>query len=206
MSPPSTTEIVAVSSDTTITSASVSSVIPTAARWRVPTPSGRSLRNVSGRMQPACEMRPCWMITAPSCSGEYGRNSEVSSSFETAASIGLPASIWSSRLVSRSSTISAPTRFCDSTCEARTISSSICDSCWAETAGKKPRPTRASARRMSCWKSTMMIKTADDRKLSRIRRSVTSWNISAAIQATISTIRPIRICTARVPRISSSSQ
>ena len=72
ISPPSTTEIVPVSSETTITTASVSSVTPTAARCRVPTPPGQILGKVSGRMQPAGEMlRPSAITAAPSWSGEY---------------------------------------------------------------------------------------------------------------------------------------
>jgi hypothetical protein len=59
---------------------------------------------------------------------------------------------------------------------------------------------------MSFWKITMKISTAEDRKYSRISRSVTSWKTSDATLAAISTIRPTRICTARVPRINSSSQ
>ena len=54
-----TTEIAVVSSETTITTASVSSVIPTAARCRVPTPSGRSALRVRGRIAPAAGPTAC---------------------------------------------------------------------------------------------------------------------------------------------------
>jgi hypothetical protein len=120
--------MVAVSSETTITTASDSSVMPTAARWRVPTPSGRSVRKVRGRIEPAWVIRPSRITTAPSWSGEYGRKTEVRSSFDTSASIGVPASTRSSRLFSRSSTIRAPTRFWARVWEARTISSRMWDS------------------------------------------------------------------------------
>jgi hypothetical protein len=59
---------------------------------------------------------------------------------------------------------------------------------------------------MSAWNSTMMITTAEDRKLSRIRPTVASWSQSEATRVAISTRRPIRIWIARVPLMSSRSQ
>ena len=74
------------------------------------------------------------------------------------------------------------------------------------TFGNTPRPTRASARRMSFWNSTMMMRTADERKWSRIHDSVASWNSCDPANTVMSSRSPIRICTARVPLISKSSQ
>ena len=54
------------SSETTMASASVSSVRPMAARWRVPSVFETVGLVVSGRKQPAAVMRPCWMMSAPS--------------------------------------------------------------------------------------------------------------------------------------------
>src|SRR5262252_4138914 len=62
-------EITPVSSETTTTNASLSSVTPIAARWRVP--SSREINGfcVSGRKQQAAATRLLLMTTAPSCSG-----------------------------------------------------------------------------------------------------------------------------------------
>src|SRR6185369_1877524 len=68
--PPETNEIEPVSSDTTITSASTSSVRPMAALCLVPSSLATSGLCVRGRKQPACVSLPCWIITAPSCMGE----------------------------------------------------------------------------------------------------------------------------------------
>ena len=70
--PPSTTEIVPVSSDTTIARASVSSVRPIAARWRLPSVRLSSGFTVRGRKQAAAATRFPWRITAPSWSGVAG--------------------------------------------------------------------------------------------------------------------------------------
>jgi hypothetical protein len=72
MRPPDTTEMIPVSSDTTTASASVSSVTPMAARWRLPSWRDSSGFTVSGRKQAAAATRlPCRM-TAPSWSGVPG--------------------------------------------------------------------------------------------------------------------------------------
>jgi len=52
----------------------------------------------------------------------------------------------------------------------------------------------------------MMITQPQYRKLSRIQVSVISWKSSEISRTAISAIRPARICTARVPLISKSSQ
>ena len=57
------------SSETTTTAASVSSLRPIAARWRVPSVLSSLVLAESGKNAPACWMRPSRMITAPSCSG-----------------------------------------------------------------------------------------------------------------------------------------
>src|SRR5262249_42420796 len=91
--PPSTAiEMPPVSSETTTTTASVSSARPRAARWRVPSVrASRRLRD-SGRKQPATLMRPPWTKTAPSWSGEVGRKTLPSSSADTVASTRIPSS------------------------------------------------------------------------------------------------------------------
>jgi len=60
--------------------ASVSSAIPRAALWRVPTDSASSLP-LNGSMQPALYILAPFIITAPSCMGDPGvkgmRNASV---------------------------------------------------------------------------------------------------------------------------------
>ena len=60
------------SSETRIASASVSSVMPMAARCRVPKRFGRSSLSESGRKLAAAATRSPEMMTAPSCSGVPG--------------------------------------------------------------------------------------------------------------------------------------
>ena len=59
-------EMIPVSSETTTTVASVSSLTPMAARWRVPSSFDRCGLSDSGRRQPAAAMRPLRTTTAPS--------------------------------------------------------------------------------------------------------------------------------------------
>ena len=82
------------SSETTTTTASVSSVTPMAARWRVPSALSRRALADSGRTAPAWAMRRFLMMTAPSCSlfSESGRKIETSSSSDTLQSSSTPGS------------------------------------------------------------------------------------------------------------------
>ena len=77
------------SSLTTTTTASVSSVMPSAARWREPKLSSMTRPSGMGKNTPALAMRRFRMMTAPSCSLfiASGMNSETNSSLVTAASI-----------------------------------------------------------------------------------------------------------------------
>ena len=70
--PASASEMLPVSSDTTIATASFSSVRPMAARCRVPRSLLTNGLTVSGRKQAAAATRSSWTMTAPSCSGEPG--------------------------------------------------------------------------------------------------------------------------------------
>ena len=60
------------SSDTTTTTASVCSVMPRAARWRVPNRSVWMVVSASGSRAPAARIRSPRMITAPSWSAARG--------------------------------------------------------------------------------------------------------------------------------------
>ena len=72
--PPLTNEILPVSSDTTIASASVSSVIPMAALCLIPKFAGMSVFSVIGRVHRAATILSPEMTMAPSCRGEFLKN------------------------------------------------------------------------------------------------------------------------------------
>src|ERR1700730_13260679 len=85
--------IVPVSSEMMTATASVSSVIPIAARWRVPSWVERTGFMESGRKQAAAAIRSRCTITAPSCKGALGRNTVASRSYDSLASSDTPLSI-----------------------------------------------------------------------------------------------------------------
>ena len=73
MRPLCATEMVPVSSETTTATASLTSVMPSAARWRRPICRSVTVSpEVSGMTQAAATMREPLRITAPSCSGRVG--------------------------------------------------------------------------------------------------------------------------------------
>ena len=72
--PPLTNEMFPVSSDTTTTSASLSSVIPIAALCLIPKFAGMSVFCVIGSVQRAAAIRPFAITIAPSWSGEFLKN------------------------------------------------------------------------------------------------------------------------------------
>src|SRR6185312_2003735 len=91
--PSTTTEMMPVSSDTTIATASFSSVSPIAARWREPSSLLRRGLIVSGRKHAAAATRSFWTITAPSCSGDLSWKIESSRSYVSTASSAMPPSM-----------------------------------------------------------------------------------------------------------------
>src|ERR1019366_8403702 len=107
-SPNAATEIRPVSSETTSERQSVSSVMPMAARCRVPNCRASAGLVVNGRKHAAAEIRSFWMITAPSCSGRPGWKMEIRISREMRDSSGTPLSTNVRSPISRSSTMSAP--------------------------------------------------------------------------------------------------
>src|SRR4029079_1371288 len=136
------------SSETTTTSASLSSLKPSAARCRVPWASFGSGVAVSGRSAPAATMRFPRTITAPSCIGAPGLKMGTRSSRLTRASSGFAAAAYMRRLCVRSMAMSAPKRFAESAVVAPATASTAI--------GLLPRrkrrssgfvPTRARARR-----------------------------------------------------------
>ena len=93
MAPSTARDTAPVSSDTTITTASVSSEIPKAARCRVPSVRASCRSRESGRKQPAALIRSLCTMAAPSWRGEPGWKIEPRSSADTTASIGTPSSV-----------------------------------------------------------------------------------------------------------------
>src|SRR5664280_2434093 len=96
------------SSDTTTTIASVCSVMPRAALWRVPKRSSGMVVSAEGSTAPAARMRSPLITTAPSWSGVFGEKRVTSRSAERSAWSITPFSAISCRPVSRSMTIRAP--------------------------------------------------------------------------------------------------
>ena len=153
--PASATETMAVSSETTMTIASVSSLSPRAARWRVPRDRSPLLACESGRMQPAPMMVSPRTITAPSCSGEYGVKMVASRSAVRRACMSDPLSMNAVNGTSRSMAMMAPIPERDRRSTAFAISSSNGPS----SGLRKKRvtcdcPRWASAARSSGWKTT----------------------------------------------------
>ena len=111
-----------VSSETMTLTASVDSVMPMAARWRVPSSREREWSSVSCKMQAAATMRSPRTITAPSCKGVFGSKMFSISGAEISPSMTVPESMTSASPVCRSKTIRAPMRFLDMLFSARTTS------------------------------------------------------------------------------------
>ena len=97
-----------VSSETTIVMASLTSLIPTAALWRVPNSFGIKLLSDSGKYALATAIFSFLIITAPSCSGVFGMKILISNSPVISASKSIPVSMYSSKPVLRSMVIKAP--------------------------------------------------------------------------------------------------
>ena len=106
--------------DTTTAMASEISVMPMAARCRVPTCSTVG-DWASGSTTPAATTRSPWMITAPSCSGALGQKMLSISSLDSNASTAVPFEAYSPRCVERSITSKAPKRRSASCCAERAI-------------------------------------------------------------------------------------
>ena len=97
-----------VSSETIATTASVCSLAPMPARWRMPSSRDRFTLPDMGSIQPAPTIRPARTITAPSWSGALFQKIFFSSSAFTVQSSAVPVLMASSSMFFRSNTISAP--------------------------------------------------------------------------------------------------
>src|SRR3990172_8241936 len=106
----STSAIDPLSSLTTTTTASVCSVMPRAARWRVPSRSLCRVVSARGSTMPAATISAPRMRTAPSCRAARGAKTVRNSSAERSAWSITPVSAASSSPVSRSRAMSAPPR------------------------------------------------------------------------------------------------
>src|SRR5580700_202923 len=167
-------EILPVSSDTTTEKQSDSSVIPNAARWRVPSSVISRGLVVKGRKQAAEAIRSPWMITAPSCSAAPGWKMAHSRSREIAASRFTPLSTNVRRPIFRSTTISAPIFFCAKWVMASKIS-------WLTSRRSNwlmprngLRPSRASIRRSSDWNITIRAIAVKGASVARMVRSTSN--------------------------------
>ena len=98
------------SSLTTMTTASVCSAIPRAARWRVPSRPDWTVVSASGRTAPAATICSPRMITAPSWSAVLGAKIVSRRSADRSAWIITPDSAISSRPVSRAMSVPWPRR------------------------------------------------------------------------------------------------
>ena len=156
------TEMVPVSSETMTTTASEFSLMPMPARWRIPRSRLRFTFFDSGSIQPPARMRPSRMMTAPSCIAALTKKMFFSSSLLTCASTMVPVRAISSRLISRSKTISTPVRVLDISVQASTVCSmafSMALDCCFAAKGMNERsllePTCSKMRRISGWKRTI---------------------------------------------------
>ena len=160
------TEMEPVSSDTMTTTASEFSLMPMPARWRMPRSRLRFTFFDSGSMHPAPRIRPCRMITAPSCMGAFTKKMFFSSSLDTAASRVVPLRTISSSSSFRSNTISTPVRVLAMSVQAATVwsmarsSSEDCCSGWKMRSRRMFRlPTFSSSWRISGWNRMIRART-----------------------------------------------
>ena len=140
--------------------ASEISLMPIAARWRVPNDFGTSLC-VTGRMQRAATMRSPSMSTAPSCSGAFLKKMFLSSGVETLASSAMPPSAMSLRSLCWPMTINAPV--IDSAISRQAVTMGTMLVCAGSSPAEKMRvmklkcfwrmPMTCRKRRSSGWKT-----------------------------------------------------
>src|SRR6478735_6297493 len=203
--------IVPRSSLTITTTASVSSVMPSAARWREPKLSSTTRPSGIGKNTPALAMRRLRITTEPSCSlfMPSGKNSATKSSRVTCASSVCP--LWtptnSSRFASCSKVMSAPMRWRASSVAASTTSSITLVS-WARTRlpNQARLPTRCRPRRMSLWNTTTTISSMLEISAPITLITVTSRKACATRYSTNTSDKPSPTCMARVPRSTTSAR
>ena len=136
------------SSETRMARQSVSSVMPMAARCRVPNLVDSAGFILSGRKQAAVLIRSFCTITAPSCSAPSFRKILKSRSLDICASRRTPLSMNVRRPMSRSITIRAPVFSMESLFKASRISS-VDSRRRNALPNSRLRPIRASVRRIS---------------------------------------------------------
>ena len=155
-------EIAPVSSETTRMIASEISLMPIAARWRVPNDFGTSLC-VTGRMQRAATMRSPSMTTAPSCNGEFLKKILWINCDEILASRQMPPSVMSDRSLCCPMTTSAPVFVSDISRQATTSGCKLVSAIfepWLKMREMKLNrfwlmPIFCRNRRISGWKTTI---------------------------------------------------
>ena len=145
-----------------MTTASLTSLTPTPARWRVPLSLLICVFCVSGREQPAAAMRLSRMIMAPSCSAALLKKMFLMRLCEITASTCTPVFMMSPSLVVRSMTISAPVRSramslaaMQMLSMARVVSATSFGSVKLRMERSGSPPTFSSAARSSGWNRMM---------------------------------------------------
>ena len=106
--PPTATEMEPVSSETMATTASVCSLAPIPARWRMPNSLERFTFPDMGSIHPAPTILPSRTMTAPSWRGALFQKIFFNNSLLTTVSSLVPVRIASSSILFRSKTIKAP--------------------------------------------------------------------------------------------------
>ena len=150
------------------------------------------------------------MMTAPSCSGDFGEKIVRRRSADRSPWIITPVSAICSRPVSRSITMSAPWCSADSSAAARGTSVATTSEARSSAEISQPseptRPMRSSARRSSGWNTTTSANRPTTAPVSRICVSSRRFRMRAAKYTANSTVTPITRRTALVPRMRLNSQ
>ena len=150
------------------------------------------------------------MITAPSCSGEFGQKMLSSRSVESNASMAMPLEAYSPSGVDRSMTSNAPKRRSGNCCAARAIVSAwrlFGEATVVRGISEPARPSCSSARRISGWKSTGMAKMRAGIELRSKNCNIVRLKTLLRTKASVSRIRmPRTRVAAEVPEIRLSSQ
>ena len=141
--------MIPVSSETMITNASETSVMPIAARCLIPKNLEIAGFSVEGNMHAAAIILEPLIITAPSCKGDRVLNIETNISWETSPFIFTPFSITSFNPVSCSTTINIPIFLLEHSLTAETSSLIAVISSFIKKCVSLPLPICANAERIS---------------------------------------------------------
>ena len=213
--PSFTKEMFPVSSDTTITVASVCSVRPVAALCRIPYCAGILGFSLIGNVHRAATMRLLAITMAPSCNGAFLKNIfSISLLFILASTTSPVSTIWSMDEVC-ANTISAPVLVSLILRQACVISSRVSNGISSCLLPKmSPMILRLSPpfiylfpkwsrkRLISCWNNTIIAITPTPKICPRIAESKLMFKALTIIHATYIIIMPEKMLIAAVPLMS----